>query len=97
MTPMQTDEVLRKATKRPWDWTIEDYSMACLHGPKREQDHVLTVHPCNACLDRADSEEWKWGRCTTPDDINAELIVRAVNSFEALLKLAKEVQNRRPR
>lgn len=44
--------------------------------------HVLSVSPCESCSGRSDGE-WKWGRCTTPNEADATLIASAPELLEA--------------
>ena len=79
-----------KHTPLPWSWGIHDYSLASLTGPKEEEDHVLSVSPCKACMEGAKRKSelptWQWGRCTTPSLADAEFIVAAVNGYEPMRK-----------
>jgi hypothetical protein len=91
-------DMLKDATERPWGWIIHDYSMASLGKIPELADEVglvLSLGPCPACQGRAkdNGAEWEWGRCNTPSEANARLIVTAVNSYEpmlAALELTKE-------
>lgn len=74
-------------TPGPWHWVIHDSSMATLQG-QGEWDHVASIGPCEACQARADPDEWKWGRCTTPREANARLIAAAPDLLDALLAVA---------
>jgi hypothetical protein len=95
-TQMQIDleflkDLLTKTTQGPWQWSIEDYSMATLMGPGYEWDHVMSVSPCNACMERAKNanENWKWGRCTCPTGPNATLLSMAPAIASALIEKSK--------
>lgn len=75
-------------TPTPWDWLIHDHSMASLGvmpDPGLGNPLVLTVSPCQACADRAEPREWKWGRCHTPSEADADFILTAVNNHDALV------------
>ena len=67
-------------TPGPWEWTWEDESMVSLHGPDIMVDHVLACTPCKACRKRG-------GKCLSPNDANARLIVAAPDMLEALEEL----------
>lgn len=85
-------------TPTPWDWVIHDHSMASLGvlpDPGLGNPLVLTVSPCPACAERAAPGEWKWGRCHTPSEADAEFILTAANSHYGLLELAAEAMWRR--
>ena len=69
-----TDQPAAAPTPGPWEWSIHDHSMATLHGPDMLRDHVLSSSPCKACIERVKDGKWKWGRCTTPTEANAELL-----------------------
>ena len=69
-----TDQPAAEPTPGPWEWSVHDHSMATLHGPDMMRDHVLAVGPCRACIERVKDGEWKWGRCTTPTEVNANLL-----------------------
>lgn len=83
-------------TPTPWGWWIHDHSMVSLGvlpDPGLGDPLVLTLSPCQACADRADPREWKWGRCHTPSEADADFILTAVNSHDALVSaliLARE-------
>lgn len=64
-------------TPGPWHWTAQDHSLAILSGPDYIMQQVLSISPCPACIGRAKPKEWKWGRCTTPNEANAALIAFA--------------------
>jgi len=81
-------------TPTPWNWVIHDHSMASLgagDSPGLGDPLVLAVAPCDACAGRADPKEWKWGRCHTPSEADADFILTAVNSHDALVKALQEV------
>ena len=83
-------------TPTPWNWNIYDYSDATLEGRKGSDggDHVLSVSPCNSCLqktEREDNPQWKWGRCITPTQPNADFIIRAVNSHAAMVDALESI------
>jgi len=88
-----------KHTPLPWSWGIHDYSLASLTGPKEEEDHVLSVSPCKACMEGAKRKSelptWQWGRCTTPSLADAEFIVAAVNGYEPMRKALEAMVNER--
>lgn len=74
-------------TPTPWEWLIHDHSMASLGvmpDPGLGNPLVLCVSPCQPCMDRAEPREWKWGRCHTPSEADADFIVLAVNNHDAL-------------
>jgi len=69
-----------KHTPGPWEWQVHDHSMASLgngDSPGYGTPLVLSISPCQACSDRAVKGEWKWGRCTTPNEADARLIAAA--------------------
>lgn len=66
----------------PWEWVIEDHSMAILYGP--DDAHVMAVSPCKSCIEDAEPKEWKWGRCQTPTADHARLIAAAPDLLDAL-------------
>jgi hypothetical protein len=75
-------------TPTPWDWLIHDHSMASLGvmpDPGLGNPLVLAIGPCPACADRAQPREWKWGRCHTPSEADAEFILTAVNNHDAMV------------
>lgn len=81
-------------TPTPWDWLIHDHSMASLGVmpyPGLGNPLVLTVSPCQGCMDRAEPREWKWGRCHTPSEADAEFILLAVNNHDALVNTLTEL------
>jgi hypothetical protein len=81
-------------TPLPWEWQIHDHSMASLgngHSPGYGTPLVLSVGPCDGCAERADPKEWKWGRCCTPSEADAALIVKAVNNHDALVRALKGI------
>jgi hypothetical protein len=85
-------------TPTPWDWMIHDHSMASLGvmpDPGLGNPLVLAVSPCPSCADRAEPREWKWGRCHTPSEADAQFILTAVNSHYGLLELAAEAMWKR--
>ena len=57
-------------TPGPWHWVFEDASVMALYGPDDERDFVLWSGICPACQKRG-------GRCTAPNDANADLIAKA--------------------
>jgi hypothetical protein len=80
-------ELGSKATPGPWEWIIHDHSMASLGippDPGLGNPLVLAVSPCKGCQDRAESKEWKWGRCCTPSEADAAFIAFARNHAPAL-------------
>lgn len=75
-------------TPTPWDWLIHDHSMASLGvmpDPGLGDPLVLCVSPCQGCMDRAEPREWKWGRCHTPSEADADFIVLAVNNHDRMV------------
>lgn len=69
-----------KWTPGPWHWVIHDHSLASLgvgQDPGLGDPLVMDVGPCPACTKRANPQEWKWGRCCTPSEANANLIAAA--------------------
>ncbi len=76
----QPAEKRAEPTPGPWEWTVQDHSMAILHGPDMLVDHVAAVGPCRSCTKRVTDGEWKWGRCMTPTEANARLIAAAPNT-----------------
>lgn len=84
------------ATPGPWNWVIQDHSMACLGvGDAMGSEttpHVLRVTPCKACADRADPKQWEWGRCLTPSKADADFIASARNALPTLLAAWRELQ-----
>ncbi len=85
-----------KPTPGPWEWTVQDHSMAILHGPDMLIDHVLAVGPCPACEKRVKDGKWKWGRCMTPKEVDAKLLamMRMVVMAQSSIQ---PVQRPRPR
>jgi hypothetical protein len=61
--------------------------MAWLHGPKEEEDHVLSITPCKPCQARAKDrgDQWEWGRCYCPNESDAALIPAIRNAAPALI------------
>lgn len=82
-------QLLTEATQGPWHWVEHDYSMATLQGPAEEWDHVTSVSPCEACMERAKSAEWQWGRCECPTEANAKLMAMAPALADAYLSKPK--------
>lgn len=83
-------------TPTPWNWIVHDYSMASLgagDSPGLGDPLVLCVAPCDACAKRAEPREWQWGRCHTPSEADADFIVKAVNSHDALVKALEEISD----
>lgn len=81
-------------TPTPWHWVIHDHSAASLGvlpHPGLGDPLVLSISPCRSCIDRADPQEWKWGRCTTPSAEDAAFIVRAVNSHDKLVEALRAI------
>jgi hypothetical protein len=83
--PLTADQT-QQHTPGPWDWSIEDASMATLMGPRELRDHVMSVSPCRSCS--TGEASWEWGRCTTPTLANARLIAAAPDLLEALAELS---------
>ena len=74
-------------TKGPWTWLVHDYSGITLHGPDEMFDHVISLGPCESCLEHAKTKGemgWKWGRCTTPTEADAILIAEAPTMYDQL-------------
>lgn len=86
--------LLDRGTPGPWHWVIHDYSTATLQGPAEEWDHVCSVSPCGACRDRAKQAdgEWKWGRCVTPTEPNADLMMMAPTLAKKYLEQTEELK-----
>jgi hypothetical protein len=83
-------------TKGPWGWVIHDYSQATLHGPDEMFDHVLSISPCDSCLEHAKTKgeaAWKWGRCTTPTLADARLLAEAPNMLRALETIMEDTES----
>lgn len=87
--------LLEGSTPGPWHWVVHDYSMATMQGPAEEWDHVCSVSPCDACCSRAKDGEWKWGRCSTPTEPNANLMAIAPTIAKQYVRLAMEVEQLR--
>lgn len=91
MTPERIAELRTladAATHGPWDWVIQDHSMASLGvlpNPGSGDPLVLDVGPCKSCADRADPKVWKWGRCCTPSIEDANFIAAARTAVPELL------------
>lgn len=83
MNTKRLRELLERAHPGPYSWTAEDHSMCSLHGKNYMENHILSVSPCKSCQEG--KTEWKWGRCTTPSKVHAELIAEALNALPALL------------
>ncbi len=77
-------------TPGPWTWTIDDKSMATLHGLDYFYNHVMSVSPCLSCVESMDDNESPLGKCTMPNVENARLIAAAPELLAAL-KLARDV------
>lgn len=87
---------MAKHTVTPWHWIVHDHSMASLgHGdsPGIGDPLVLAISPCQACADRAEPREWKWGRCHTPSEADADFIVTAVNNHDALVDALQKISS----
>lgn len=60
-------------------------------------DHVLSVSPCDACQEHARAAraepEWRWGRCTTPTEANANVLAAAHDMLAALRAIADDPDN----
>lgn len=85
-------ETLDNSTQGPWHWVGHDYSMATLQGPAEDWDHVVSVSPCQACMDRARDAgdvDWKWGRCTAPSQDDAYIMQMAPLLAEAYVNNTK--------
>jgi len=80
-------------TKWPWKWEIHDYSAASLHGPDEMYDSVMTISPCDSCLEylKKDGGEvtWAFGRCITPKIEDAIIIEAAPELYDHLKKIVK--------
>ncbi len=96
MTLTELARLEEMATEGPWTWYIHDYSMAtlCADGDPIENP-IMDVGPCKSCANAAKNrhEEWKWGRCLTPKENNACLIVALRNHAKALIACAEELRN----
>src|SRR6186713_1866824 len=89
MCPQRRRETMVEHTPTPWDWLIHDHSMASLGvmpDPGLGDPLVLAIAPCQACADRANPKEWKWGRCHTPSEADAEFILTAVNNHDHMVQ-----------
>ena len=72
-----------KPTIGPWTWTIEDKSMATLHGPDYFYNHVMSVSPCKSCIESMDDGESPLGKCTMPSVEDAKIIAAARELLDA--------------
>lgn len=80
---MSLRSLLDAATKGPWAWYREsDIVVLGTAGSEAFDGHVLTSSICPACFERG-------GRCTTPTDDNAALIVALVNLAPQLVEWAE--------
>ena len=75
-------------TPGPWKWGIMDYSAAVLHGKDLIYDSIMSISPCDSCLKQIKNDPnptWIWGRCMTPSEANARIIVVAPEMLDALI------------
>ena len=83
----------KAATPGPWEWMIHDHSCASLgvgDSPGMGTPLVLSVSPCEGCLESIGPyPKWKWGRCKTPSEPNAQLIAALRNELPRLLRLLR--------
>lgn len=75
---------------------IHDHSMASLGvlpDPGLSDPLVMTASPCNACTERADPKEWKWGRCHAPSAPDAALLADAPMLLAEVVALRSRVES----
>ncbi len=71
-------EKFNNHTQLPWEWVQEDNSTISLGFEDAIEHHVLTCHPCDACMERGGLPE---NRCTCPKPNDMAFIKEAVNSY----------------
>ena len=75
-----------------------DYSCAILHSSSDIENQILLVAPCAGCVEasRKDEEnkiDWKWGRCSTPNFADAQLIQTSPELYISLKKCWKFIND----
>ena len=79
-----------KPTIGPWNWTIDDKSMATLHGPDYFYNHVMSVSPCISCVESLGDGDSPFGKCTMPSIEDAKIIAAARELLDAGGKLLEQ-------
>ena len=93
---------LEAATPGPWNWVIEDYSMATLgtgdypgNDGTGESKYVLNVSVCSSCLSRitgVKDKVWRWDRCNLPKEPDAAFIAHAPADISTLLEWCEKLE-----
>lgn len=77
-------------TPGPWGWLVHDHSLASLGvlpDPGLGDPLVMAVGPCKSCTSCVKDGEWKWGRCQTPKEADANLIAAAPDLYAKLAEV----------
>lgn len=67
-------------TPGPWEWLLQDHSMASLISTTVEDgdmNPVMSIGPCRSCINHQRTPEWVWGRCHVPSYADAMLMKAA--------------------